>query len=159
MKYRTLLGVSAAALLSACTTTAYHDGYGYDRGYDRYDPGPAAYDPGPARCYDCGRVVGIERYYGDGRTSGAGAVTGAIVGGALGNQVGSGSGRTAATVAGAVAGGVVGNNIERNTTEGDRYDIHVQMENGRRIIVTQRDLNGVREGSYVRIDGGRAYRI
>ena len=152
MKYRTLLGASVAVLFSACTTTGYHDGYGYDRGYDRYDRAPA-------QCYDCGRVVSIERYYGDGRTSGAGAVTGAIVGGALGNQVGSGDGRKAATVAGAVVGGVVGNNIERNAREGDRYDIHVQMDNGRRIVVTQSDLNGLREGSYVRIDGGRAYRI
>lgn len=154
MRYATLLGASVAVLLSACTTTAYRDDYGYDR-YDRGE----RHDRGPAQCYDCGRVVSIERHYGEGRTSGAGAVTGAIVGGALGNQVGSGDGRKAATVAGAVVGGVVGNNIERNANEGSRYDIHVQMDNGRRVIVSQRDLDGVREGSYVRIDGGRAYRI
>jgi len=158
MNYRMLIAAVFAVGLSACTTPGYHDGYGYNQGYNN-----RGYDNyGPERCLDCGRVVSIERYYygnGDGSTSGAGAVTGAIVGGALGNQVGSGSGRTAATVAGAVAGGVVGNNIERNRTDGDRYDIHIQLENGRRVVVTQRDLNGLREGSYVRIDGGRAYAI
>lgn len=158
MTYRFLIAALFAALLSACATPGYRDGYGsrdgygYDRGYDRYDRGSV-------RCYDCGRVINIERYYGDGRTTGAGAITGAIVGGALGSQVGSGDGRRAATVAGAVVGGLVGNEVERDVREGARYDIHIQMDNGRRIVVSQRDLNGVQEGSYVRVDGGRAYRI
>jgi len=30
------------------------------------------------------------------------------------------------------------------------------MDDGRRIIVNQADLNGIREGSYVRVSGNRA---
>src|SRR5688500_11755927 len=86
------------------------------------------------QCRNCGEVVDINRYdTGEGRTSGGGAVAGALIGGLLGNQVGSGSGRKVATVAGAVAGGVAGNRIEKNRRGGgDRYEVVVQMDDGRR---------------------------
>jgi outer membrane lipoprotein SlyB len=78
-----------------------------------------------------------------------------VVGGLVGNQIGSGSGRTAATVGGAVLGGIAGNEIEENRNEGG-YEVYVRMDDGRRVVVSQRDLNGVREGSQVRVEGGRA---
>jgi len=31
------------------------------------------------------------------------------------------------------------------------------MNDGRSTVVTQSDLGGIREGSYVRVDNGRAY--
>lgn len=160
-----VLGIASSVLLAACASTGYsdrYDAYSYDT-YDRYDTRDSRYYDSRydnrydnRRCDRCGQVVDIERFYGEGRASGAGAVGGAIVGGVLGSQVGSGSGRDAATVAGAIAGGVAGHNIEQNAREGERYAIHVQLDNGRRVVVEQRDLNGVREGSRVIIDDGRA---
>ncbi len=109
------------------------------------------------RCMSCGEVIDINRYRTrDGGTSGAGAITGALIGGLLGNQVGSGSGRKAATVAGAVAGGVAGNRIERNRRGGTRYEVVVRMDSGRRVVLEQRELDGIRIGDRVHVSGGRA---
>jgi outer membrane lipoprotein SlyB len=152
-----------AAIALALTSTAAVAQY--DR-YDRYDGRysetryETRYD---RRCNRCGVVLDINRFgyrSGSGRhDSGAeGAVLGALIGGALGNQVGSGSGRKAATVAGAVAGGFAGNRIDRNNGSrhgDDRYEVLVQMDDGRRIVVDQRRLNGVREGSRVYVRDGR----
>lgn len=155
---RVATGLGVALLAGCASGSGYsaHDGHAGRAYDDRYEDG---YDERDARCDDCGRVERIERHRGDGHASGAGALTGAltgaVVGGALGNQVGSGSGRTAATVAGAVLGGVAGNAIEEDARAGARYDVFVRLQDGRRLIVTQRELAGVREGSYVRIVGGR----
>ena len=147
MKLRILLSLLAVLMLGACASGPYHDRY--DRSYDR------GYRSGYASCYDCGVVERIEAVYGSGRSSGAGAVLGGVVGGALGSQIGSGSGRTAATVAGAVAGGVAGDRIERNQNR-ESYEVTVAMDDGRRIVVHQSDLRGLRPGARVRISGGVA---
>ena len=144
MKFRFLVAAASALVLSACATgPAYHGrthaGYS-DNGYQA------------ARCASCGTVERIEQVNGDRSTSGTGAVVGGIVGGVLGNQVGKGDGRKAATVAGVVAGAVVGNQIEKNQN-GPSFDIYVRMDDGRRLIFNQRDLGGIREGSYVQAEG------
>lgn len=148
MIVRVLTTVLVALTLTACATdSSYRDRYGARDYYqDEYRV---------ASCSRCGIVDRIEGYSGDVSTSGAGAVTGAIVGGALGNQIGSGDGRRAATIAGAVAGGIAGNAIERESRE-RTYDLYISMDDGRRVVVTQRDLDGIREGSRVEILGGRA---
>lgn len=142
MRIRLMITATLALLLSACVSTA-----------------PRSYGPsdGYARCYDCGQVERIDRVYGQRESTGAGAVLGGIIGGVLGNQVGGGSGRKAATVAGAIAGGVVGNELEKDSRSAPRYELYVLMDDGRRIIVTQPELNGIREGSYVRVTGNRAH--
>ena len=122
--------------------------------YRSYGPPSDGY----ARCGNCGVVERIERVYGERRSSGGGAVLGGIIGGIVGNQVGSGSGRDAATVAGAIAGGVIGNNAEKNANAAGYFELFVRMDDGRRIVITQRDLEGIRDGSYVRVSGGRAFR-
>lgn len=146
MKTRILSAALLVVGLGACATD------GYDRGPSYRD---SAYRS--SNCYDCGVVQRIETYTGEPRrTTGAGAVAGAVIGGALGNQIGSGDGRTAATVAGAVAGGLAGNAIEKKM---DRtwYDLTIRMNDGRTVVVTQNDLDGVREGSRVVIRDGRAH--
>ena len=122
-------------------------------------------DARPIRCGNCGTVVRAESIwyedrdgrYNRGDSGREGAVLGAIIGGLVGNQVGSGSGRRAATVAGAVIGGIAGNEIEEDRNEGTRYDVYVRMNDGRRLVVSQRELDGIREGSMVRVSAGRAY--
>ena len=144
MKTLILATTLALASMSAVASPQFRDDRYYD---DRY----AAYDT----CARCGEVIRINRYGGTRSTSGGGAVAGALIGGLLGNQVGSGSGRKVATVAGAVAGGVAGNNIEKNRS-GSNYEVVVQMDDGRRIVVHQRSLDGVDEGDRVYVSGGRA---
>jgi len=146
----TLLAAAVMALgLTGCAT-----GNGYSRGYDS----PSRYSPHyAARCNTCGVVERIDvASRGTAGTSGAGAVAGAIIGGVLGSQVGSGDGRKAATVAGAVAGGVAGNRIERNSRDSEVFHIQVRMDDGRRVVVEQRNLAGVREGSRVQVSAGTA---
>jgi outer membrane lipoprotein SlyB len=147
MDVRYALIAALGLSLSAC---ASYDGDNYR------SPGYSTYGSGAVGCYDCGVVTGISSYTGERRTSGAGAVAGAVVGGVIGNQVGSGDGKKAATVAGAVVGGIVGNNIEKNR-DSTWYEVSVRMTDGRQVVVTQNDLNGVREGSRVVLRDGKAY--
>ncbi len=149
MRLRLLLALMASMLLAACAAPG-----GYYSGQQRsYGPPQDGY----ARCADCGVVERIDRVYGERNSSGGGAILGGIIGGIVGNQIGSGSGRAAATMAGAIAGGAVGNSAERNANSAPWYELYVRMDDGRRIVVSQRDLNGVREGAYIRISNGRAY--
>ena len=149
MNLRIFLMTAAIALLAACAAPGGQ--YSNQRGYNNSP------NDGYARCQSCGVVERIDQAYGQRQSSGGGAVLGGIIGGIVGNQVGSGSGRAAATAAGAIAGGVVGNNAERNSHSSAKYEIYLRMDDGRRIVVSQRDLNGVREGSYIRIRNGQAY--
>lgn len=143
MSMRIFAIILATSILGACASNGYHRGYGQA-------PGGYAY------CQRCGVVERIERYDGERRASGGGAVAGAIIGGVLGNQVGSGSGRRAATAAGAIAGGVAGHQIEKNVNAAPTYDLFIRMDDGRRIVLTQRDLRGIREGSRIEVTGNTA---
>ncbi len=146
----TALLALTVALLAGCATSGSrysHQGQGgYRSDYDGY-----------ARCQSCGVVERIERVYGERSSNGAGAVLGGILGGVLGNQVGSGSGRAAATMAGAVAGVAAGTAIEKNNNAAPWFDLFLRMDDGRRIVVSQRDLDGIHQGAYVRVSNGRAW--
>lgn len=144
MTTRVLALIVFTLALSACASGGH------------YRPGYGTAPGGYAYCHNCGIVDRIDVFYGERRADGGGAVIGAIVGGVLGSQVGSGHGRDAATVAGAIAGGVAGHQIEKNARGAPRYDLFLTMDDGRRIVVTQRDLNGIREGARVRVSGNRA---
>jgi outer membrane lipoprotein SlyB len=63
--------------------------------------------------------------------------------------------KNTATVAGAVAGAVAGNAIENKVNE-ETFDIHVRMDDGRRLVINRNSLgNDIRVGAYVRVDGNR----
>jgi len=137
----------AAALVAACasdrvayTEPAYSGrvptGYYSDAAYSDY-----------------ARVVAIDVERDSGGSSGAGAVIGGIAGGVLGHQLGSGRGNDAATVAGAIGGAVVGNEVEKRRASGERYRITVRFRDGREATYVQNDLNGMRVGDRVRVDG------
>lgn len=156
-KLATLIAAGMLATsLSAVSTEAqsrdrYRDGYAYEDGYRG--------DYRRARCGNCGTVQRIDaEYYGrrDRDDGTGGAIVGALVGAALGNQVGSGNGKKAATVAGAIAGGVAGKRIDERNGSSDRFEVVVRMDNGRTVVLEQRNLNGIREGSRVVVNGGVA---
>lgn len=149
-----VLGVAAAAslALAGCATSGYgSSGYGSA-------PPPSG---SSASCYDCGTVSRIEMIGGGSAPSATGAVLGGLVGAVAGrkiadNQTDSQGRKNTATVAGAVAGAVAGNAIQKRVS-GARYNVHVRMNDGRTTVVTQDDLGGIREGSYVRVYNGRAW--
>jgi outer membrane lipoprotein SlyB len=150
-----LLGVAAAATLSlaGCATSGYGSDYG--SGYGTTSPGYGS----TTACYDCGTVIRIEQVGGSGAPRATGAVLGGLVGAAAGRELAddkSEGRQNTATVAGAVAGAVAGNAIQRNVS-GARFNVHVRMDDGRTTVVTQEDLDGIREGSYVRVYNGRAW--
>ena len=143
-----LIGVAAASMaLAGCASSpSYSNGGGgyYGGGYNQ------------ANCYDCGTVERIEQV-GQSSSGVTGAVLGGLVGAAAGREIAddkSKGRRNTATAAGAVAGAVAGSAIEKNV-RGPHYNIYVRMDDGRTVTISQNDLNGVREGSYVRVNNGR----
>lgn len=143
----TATAIVATTMLAGCASTSP----GYSSGY-----GTA---PQSARCYDCGTVVAIEQA-GNTNPNVAGPVIGGIVGAVAGRELArsntdSEGRRNTATAAGALGGAVAGNAIQ-NRAEGAGYNIHVRMEDGRTTVVNQTSLNGIRQGSYVRIQNGQA---
>ena len=147
MLKRHYLGAAlAAALLAAC---ASDDRVAYSQP-TYYSSAPAVY--GENVYGDYARVVAIDVERTGGST-GAGAVIGGIAGGVLGHQLGSGRGNDAATVAGAIGGAVVGNEVEKRRASGERYRVTVRFRDGREATYVQSDLNGIRVGDRVRVEG------
>lgn len=144
-----LIGVAiiASLALAGCATTSPDYGYG--------SQAPASSNA----CYDCGTVTRVETVVqGSTAPSATGAVLGGIVGAVAGHEISSHTGgskgnQNVATVAGAATGAVVGNAIQKNRAV---YNVYVRMNDGRTVTVTQSDLGGIREGSYVRVSNGRA---
>ena len=146
------IGLTATLALAGCASTSP----GYSSGYG------GGYNTAPANryCADCGIVERIDVVpSGRSAPSATGAVLGGIVGAVAGRQIsdrtgGSEGNKNVATVAGAVAGAAAGNAIQNRTT-GDTYNITVRMDDGRRVVINQRSLDGVRENAYVRVVNGR----
>lgn len=111
-----------------------------------------------AACAECGTVVDVKTIEKKGEGTGAGAVIGGVAGGVLGHQIGSGRGNTAATIAGAGAGALAGNEIEKRRSDEGDYRVTVRLSDGREAAFMQDNLNGLRVGDRVRVDGGRLYR-
>ncbi|HYG06064.1 MAG TPA: glycine zipper 2TM domain-containing protein [Stenotrophomonas sp.] len=146
-------GLGTAALLAGCATS--------QPGYSNY--GGGSYNSGysqAGRCADCGIVTRIDAVQSNrSAPSATGAVLGGIVGAVAGRTIshetgGSKGNQNVATVLGAGAGAVAGNAIQKNVT-GDSYDIQVKMDDGRVLVINQRDLGGIRENTYVRVVNGR----
>lgn len=158
-----LLGVAAAATLAlaGCATSPGYGGGGYNNGgYNNPQPQPGYGDQN--RCYDCGLVTRIEQISTQGTApSATGAVLGGLVGAVAGRKIAddhtdSKGRKNSATVGGAVAGALAGNAIQ-NRVAAPSYNVYVRMDDGRTQVVTQKDLGGIRENTYVRVTNGRAY--
>lgn len=146
--------LAATALVGCASTSPGYSGSGYGGGYGN---APAA------RCDTCGVVTRIDHRA---RASNTPNATGAVIGGIVGavaareiaerNTDSDGRANTA-TAAGAVGGAVAGNAIQNRVQGQSVYDVHVRLDNGRMTVVTQDDLGGIREGSYVSVANGRAF--
>ncbi|MBP3975086.1 glycine zipper 2TM domain-containing protein [Pseudoxanthomonas spadix] len=154
MSLRTLTLMAAGALtLAGCATTSPYNGYGGSGG--GYSSATSS-----RSCADCGIVTRIDPVSATrSAPTGTGAVLGGIVGAVAGRQIseetgGSKGNKNVATVGGAAAGALAGNAIQNRVTS-DTYNITVRMDDGRTVVITQRDLGGVRENTYVRVVNGR----
>jgi outer membrane lipoprotein SlyB len=153
-----LIGIAFASTLavSGCST---YGGAGVGASTSGYGATSPGYGGSAANCYDCGTVVRIEQVGGSTMPNATGAVIGGLVGAAAGRELAddkSEGRRNTATVAGAAAGALAGNAIQKNVS-GAAYNVHVRMNDGRVTVITQNDLGGIREGSYVRVANGRAW--
>lgn len=151
-----LIGATAAlAALTMVGCASTSPGYSSGSGYGNTNA--AAYG-----CQDCGVVTRIEQRARGGNTPNAtGAVLGGVVGAVAAREIAgrntdSEGRRNTATAAGAVGGALAGNAIQNRVQEGTTYDVHVRLDDGRMTVVSQNDLAGIREGSYVRVASGRA---
>jgi len=158
MKIQLIAAAAVATVaLAGCATTSpgygsggYNNGYGNNGGYSNTNN----------RCADCGIVTRINQVA-SGRTapSATGAILGGLVGAVAGHEIsdhtgGSKGNQNIAAAAGAVGGALAGNQIQKNVTS-DTFDITVRMDDGRTVVVNQRDLGGIRENTYVRVVNGK----
>jgi outer membrane lipoprotein SlyB len=149
-------GAIASLALAGCATSPGYSG-GYNNG-GSYGNSNNGYNQN--QCQDCGIVTRIDTVA-SGRTAptATGAILGGIVGAVAGHEIsdhtgGSRGNKNIAAAAGAAAGALAGNKIQQNVT-GNSYDIQVRMDDGRVIVVNQKDLGGIRENTYVRVVNGR----
>ncbi len=145
-----ILGLTTLAIGLAFATGCASTAPGYSSG-NQYNSGNYS------NCYDCGTVTSIQ----GGGSGTTGAVVGGLIGAVAGHEVsahtgGSTGNQNLSAVAGAAAGAVAGNAIAKNR-DGSGYLVSIRMNDGRMTSVSQLDLNGIREGSRVRISNGRAY--
>jgi outer membrane lipoprotein SlyB len=105
------------------------------------------------------RIEVVNRSTGSGSNI-AGTVIGGVVGGLIGSQIGSGSGQTVATIAGAAGGAIAGNKIEgRRRADNETFRVTVRLDNGTNQTVTQDNIDDLRTGDRVRIEGNQVRRI
>ena len=148
-----LLCIAALGTLSlaGCASTSPNYGYGNSGN---------SYPPSRTTCADCGIVTRIDAVSsGRSAPSATGAVLGGIVGAVAGHEIsdktgGSKGNRNIAAAAGAAAGAMAGNSIQNRVT-GDTYNVHVRMDDGRTVVISQHDLRGVSENTYVRVVNGK----
>ena len=153
MKQKHLIGLATFGMLAlaGCSTTSPNYGSSY--------PASSQY-PSQTRCADCGIVTRIDALAsGRSAPSATGAILGGIVGAVAGHEIsdhtgGSKGNQNVSAVAGAVAGAAAGNAIQNRATS-DTYNVHVRMDDGRTVVINQRDLGGVRENTYVRVVNGK----
>ena len=127
-----------------------------------YDSSPRTSQNYPVQnqSYQLGTVDRIEVVSRGAGSNVAGTIIGGIIGGLIGTQIGSGSGRTAATIAGAAGGAVAGNVIEgRRRADHETFRVSVRLDNGSMQTITQENINDLRTGDRVRLDGNQISRV
>ncbi|PJK07413.1 peptidoglycan-associated outer membrane lipoprotein precursor [Lysobacteraceae bacterium NML08-0793] len=155
---RITLIAASILTLSACASSPSGQYYGgHNSGY-----GNSGYYGGSQYgCHDCGTVTRIEVLPGRHAPAATGAVIGGIVGAVAAREIAkdntdSQRRRNAAAVAGAAGGAAVGHAIQ-NRVSAPAYNVHVRMDNGREIVVSQNEIPGIHQGSLVQVQNGRVY--
>jgi outer membrane lipoprotein SlyB len=82
-----------------------------------------------------------------------GNAAGAVLGGIAGSTAGEGRGKAAASVAGAVIGGIIGSKIDKSVQTQPGYEITIQLDGGKTVVVTQLADEAFRPGDRVKVIG------
>ena len=141
---KTILGLVAAAALTACATS-------------NPDVVPRYQAQRMSSVYDA-TVLSVRPVTIDGSQSGLGGTAGAVAGGVAGSTIGGHRDSIVGAVVGAVVGGVIGNAVERGATRENAVELVLQMRNGERRSVIQGVGNetwGVGEPVLLIVSGGR----
>jgi len=149
MKIQLVIGAMITSLLlSACVTPAPSGRA--NNSYGSYN----------SVCNDCGTVIRMDEVA-DNRVApaGTGAILGGVVGAIAGHEIsdrtgGSKGNQNVSTVVGAAAGAAAGHQIQQNMN-GPSWDIQVRMDDGRIVVVNQRNIQGIYQNAPVRVSGGR----
>jgi outer membrane lipoprotein SlyB len=151
LTYTTLLvSISALTLVTACGSNPPSTPSTVGNAYGTVTPAGVYY----------GYVTRIDVVSVSSRTSGGGAVLGAVLGAVIGHQVGSGTGQDVATGVGAIGGAVIGNRIEsRRSRDDEVYRVSVRREDGRVEQFDYQQINDLRTGDRVKVEGGQLYRM
>ena len=147
----TLVSLSALALVTACgsqpTTANQSVGSAYGTGT-------------VSQAVQYGYVSRIDVVQVASSATGGGAVLGAVLGAGIGHQIGGGTGPDVATGVGAIGGAVIGHQIEtRNRKDDEVYRITVRFESGQVQQFDYLQLNELRVGDRVKVEGGQLYRL
>jgi len=128
--------------------------------YYSSNPAPSQSYPAQTQGYQLGTVDRIEVVNRGAGNNVAGTIIGGVIGGLIGTQIGAGGGRTAATVVGAAGGAVAGNVIQgRRRADHETFRVTVRLDNGATQTVTQDNINDLRTGDRVRLDGNVISRV
>jgi outer membrane lipoprotein SlyB len=145
MRIPVAAAIVLSLLVSACASTRSPP--------DRTATGPGIEPPDAtqpatmAGCSSCGVVERIDRVF---RTAEQTAKAATVLDGVVGQALDSERAGTG-TAKAAVTGGAT------TTRTTPMYELVVRMDDGRSVVLLQRDLSGIREGAIVSIRDGRAH--
>jgi len=133
-----MLGGSLVVVLAACA----------------HDPGTTVYgrrDVQKAWSIREATIGDIREVEIEGRRTAIGRIGGGLIGYELGRSIGSGSGSRIAGAAGAVAGAVAGEAAEEALTRERGFEILVELEDGRSLVIVQPADQNFAVGAKVRV--------
>ena len=88
-----------------------------------------------------------------------GTVGGGALGGIAGSAIGGGRGQAIATAVGAVAGAVAGSKIEEKASQVNGAELVIRKDNGKSIVVVQKEDSSYVAGKRVQIVGGSTLNV
>ena len=83
-----------------------------------------------------------------------GSIGGGAIGGIAASGIGGGTGQAIASAIGAVAGAVIGSKIEEKASQVNGLEMVIRKDNGKEIVVVQKNEPNLVPGARVRIVGG-----
>ena len=153
MKRRILITLYAVtAIITSCSTTPDASDTRMPNLPDRsrgYDDNASVNRPFSG-CANCGVVVSIDIVPAD-RTASSDSHT--VLEGIVGSVAQQSSGSTSS--ARATSLGPNPSSMAEGAYQSESYDIKLKMDDGRTLVINQRDLQGIRENMPIRVDHGR----
>lgn len=111
---------------------------------------------GKVQTVDYGVVEKVDAVVIAGRRSALGTIGGGAVGAAAASEIGHGAGRRLAQAGGAVVGAVAGQAVEEAVTRQAAQELHLRLDSGKTVVVTQPVPPEFRPGDRVALVSGGA---